>query len=365
MGEGLIEADAGYIGGLDGCGMVGLVFGEAEGEVLDAVRHAEFFEKQDELAQFFNEPVLIFDRGDGDEQHHVVGEVVEAVRVRDDDERWCEYRVLREDACAVGVVLIAEFCCPGAVVFGKILLDVGEGCAEATVAYDRKIGRRFGIWCHWLCWCSLAAEDGFHTGEELVEVGGFFAVSLDGFATAHRAMPDMRFKLTREYFVFHRLDFFVGVLGIEFVDFFFEALLLVEGVSGFLHTVFVCLYLLFDLLDALRVAEPALDAVQPLGVDAAVHQYVVILDVGDASLFDTRLLPDESGSGEDKGEHREEHGEIYLPRFTGDADGLLNLLYRSIGGEVVDLFRDFGLEIINRSSQIVSYFFDGCSLCLY
>lgn len=63
-----------------------LVFGEADGEVLDAVGHAESFEEQDELTQFFNEPVLIFGRGDGDEHHHVVGEIVEAVRVREDDE---------------------------------------------------------------------------------------------------------------------------------------------------------------------------------------------------------------------------------------------------------------------------------------
>lgn len=55
--------------------MVGLVLGEAEGEVLDVVRRAEFFEKQDELAQFFNEPVLVFSRGDGDEHHHIVGGV--------------------------------------------------------------------------------------------------------------------------------------------------------------------------------------------------------------------------------------------------------------------------------------------------
>lgn len=53
-GEGLVEAEAGYIGGLDGGGMVGLVFGEGDGEVLDAVDHAEFFEEHDELAQFFN-----------------------------------------------------------------------------------------------------------------------------------------------------------------------------------------------------------------------------------------------------------------------------------------------------------------------
>ena len=136
MGQGLVEADAGYIGGVDGGRMVELALGESDGEVLDAVRHAEFFEEHDELTQFFNEPVLIFDRGDGDEHHHVVGEVVEAVRVREDDERWCKCRVFREEACAVGIILIAEFCCRSAVVFGEIFLDVGEGCAEARVAYD-------------------------------------------------------------------------------------------------------------------------------------------------------------------------------------------------------------------------------------
>lgn len=67
--------------------MVGLVLGEGNGEMLDAVGRAESFEEQDELTQFFNEPVLIFDRGDGDEHHHVVGEVVEAVRVREDNKR--------------------------------------------------------------------------------------------------------------------------------------------------------------------------------------------------------------------------------------------------------------------------------------
>lgn len=74
--------------------MVGLVFGEGDGKVLDVVCRVEFFKEQDEFTQFFNEPVLIFDRGDGDEHHHVVGEVVEAVRVREDDERWREYCIL-------------------------------------------------------------------------------------------------------------------------------------------------------------------------------------------------------------------------------------------------------------------------------
>lgn len=186
--------------------MVGLVFGEADGEVLDAVGRAEFFEEQDELTQFFNEPVLIFDRGDCDEHHHVVGEIIEAVRVREDDERGGEYRVFRKEACAVGVVLIAEFGCRCAVVFGEIFLDVGEGRAEDRVAYDREVGRRLRVGNCGRCRHSLAAEDGFYTREELVEVVGCFAVSLDSFATAHRAMSDMRFKLTRECFAFHRLE---------------------------------------------------------------------------------------------------------------------------------------------------------------
>ncbi len=79
--QGLVEADAGYIGGMVGGGMVGIVFGEGEGEVLDAVCCAEFFEEHEELIQFFKEPVLIFSRGEGDLHHHVVGEGVEAVCV--------------------------------------------------------------------------------------------------------------------------------------------------------------------------------------------------------------------------------------------------------------------------------------------
>ena len=67
------------------------------------------------------------------------------------------------------VVPIAELCCRSAVVFGEIFLDVTKDCAEVRVAYDRKVGWRF---CVRSCRClrrGLATEDGFHTGEELVE----------------------------------------------------------------------------------------------------------------------------------------------------------------------------------------------------
>ena len=73
---------------------------------------------------------------------------------------------------------------------------------------DMSVGR-FCACCSVGSGCSLAAEDVFYTRDEVVEC---FAVSLDGFATAHRALPDMRFKLTRECFAFHRLEFLLLVL---------------------------------------------------------------------------------------------------------------------------------------------------------
>lgn len=57
----LVVTEAGDVSIFDKEGIVTLGFVEGKGEVLDAVGHAEFFEEQDELAQFFNEPVLIFD----------------------------------------------------------------------------------------------------------------------------------------------------------------------------------------------------------------------------------------------------------------------------------------------------------------
>lgn len=87
MGQGLVEADAGYVGSLDGSGVVEFIFGEGEGEVLDAVGRAEFSEEHDEFAEFFGEPVCVVGRSDCHEQHHVVGEIVEPIRLCEDGER--------------------------------------------------------------------------------------------------------------------------------------------------------------------------------------------------------------------------------------------------------------------------------------
>lgn len=64
-GQGLAEEDAGYNGDADGRCMIELVFGEADGVVSDAVDRAEFFEEQNELTQFSNEPVFIICRAQG------------------------------------------------------------------------------------------------------------------------------------------------------------------------------------------------------------------------------------------------------------------------------------------------------------
>lgn len=86
MGQGLVEADAGYIGGVDGGGVVKLIFGEGDGEVLDAVGRAEFSEEHDEFAELFGEPVCVVGRCDCHEQHHVVWEVVESIRLCENGE---------------------------------------------------------------------------------------------------------------------------------------------------------------------------------------------------------------------------------------------------------------------------------------
>ena len=58
-GQGLVEADAGYVGGLNGRRMVEFVLGEANGEVLDTVLGTELHEEVGELSQLCGEPFYI------------------------------------------------------------------------------------------------------------------------------------------------------------------------------------------------------------------------------------------------------------------------------------------------------------------
>ena len=60
IGSGLVEADAGYVGGFDVVGCVIVLFREGYGEVLDAVFDAESLKELDEVAEVFDEVVVAF-----------------------------------------------------------------------------------------------------------------------------------------------------------------------------------------------------------------------------------------------------------------------------------------------------------------
>ena len=55
---GLVEADAGYVGGFDGVGEVVVHFREGDGEVLDLVFGTEFLQEIDEVAEVFDEVII-------------------------------------------------------------------------------------------------------------------------------------------------------------------------------------------------------------------------------------------------------------------------------------------------------------------
>ena len=61
---GLVETDAGYVGGFDGVGGVVVLFREGDGEVLDAVFDAVFdaesLQEDDEVPEVFDEVVIAF-----------------------------------------------------------------------------------------------------------------------------------------------------------------------------------------------------------------------------------------------------------------------------------------------------------------
>lgn len=151
-------------------GVVTLGLVEGEGEVLDAVLRAELHEEVGELSHFGGEPFYIVGRGDSAEQQHVVGEMGGSACGRQDYERHGKGCIFRGKTGAVGVVLIAELSSLSAVVVGEIFLDVGDGCFQPRIAYDGDVGGRFCACCGVGDGRSLAAEDGFYTREELVEV---------------------------------------------------------------------------------------------------------------------------------------------------------------------------------------------------
>ena len=57
---GLVEADAGYIGGFDVVGCVIMFFREGDGEVLDAVFDTESLKEDNEVSEVVDEVVIAF-----------------------------------------------------------------------------------------------------------------------------------------------------------------------------------------------------------------------------------------------------------------------------------------------------------------
>ena len=58
--RGLVEADAGYVGGFDVVGCVIVLFREGDGEVFDAVFDAESLKEDNEVTKVVDEVVIAF-----------------------------------------------------------------------------------------------------------------------------------------------------------------------------------------------------------------------------------------------------------------------------------------------------------------
>ena len=76
--RGLVEADAGYVGGFDIVGCVVVLFREGDGEVLDAVFEAESLQEDDEVSEVLDEVVIAFVGFDVAQDDHVIRKIEHA-----------------------------------------------------------------------------------------------------------------------------------------------------------------------------------------------------------------------------------------------------------------------------------------------
>lgn len=115
----------------------------------------------------------------------------------------------------------------------------------------------------------------------------------------------------------------LGVFGVQFVELFFEAMLLLEGTGGFFDAFLVFTHLMLYILDHFGVLKPAFDAVKTFGVYAVVHLYEAVFDVGGAALFDAAFLPKQKHRKKNGTDNGAAYGQIPLPRLFGYVvDGL-------------------------------------------
>ena len=94
-GLGLVEADAGYVGGFDVVGCVIVLFREGDGEVLDAVFDAESLKEDNEVSEMLDEVVITFGSLDVAQEDYVVGEIKLAIGTGQNDNCCGECWVVR------------------------------------------------------------------------------------------------------------------------------------------------------------------------------------------------------------------------------------------------------------------------------
>lgn len=173
---GLVEAHAGYVGGFDVVRCVIVLFREGDGDVLDAVFDAESLKEDDEVAEVFDVVVISFVSLDVTQEDYVIGEIVHAIGAGQNDNCRGECRVVRSEANAIAVLLVGQSGRLSAEVVGEIVLYIGECISQTLVGVWGLLGcmvyRFFFVAC-------LVAEEFFYTGEEFVEVVGYFHFLLD------------------------------------------------------------------------------------------------------------------------------------------------------------------------------------------
>ena len=70
---GLVEADAGDVGGFDGIGVVVLLFREGDGKVLNPLSDPESHQNFDEVSDVFDEVVIVLINSGRAPQDYVIG----------------------------------------------------------------------------------------------------------------------------------------------------------------------------------------------------------------------------------------------------------------------------------------------------
>ena len=153
-----------------------MLFREGDGEVLDAVFYAESFKEDNEVAKVFDEVVIAFVGFEVAQEDYVVGEIEYPIGLCKNDKCGRECRVVRGEADAVTVLLIGHRRGCRSEVVGEIFLYFGECISQTLVGGLGLLCRRFNWFFLVVC---LAAKDGFHTIEELIEVVGCFHFLLD------------------------------------------------------------------------------------------------------------------------------------------------------------------------------------------